>query len=784
MDIIQFKGQNDLKDFFKVALSRKNLIPIIGSGFTRGEKARLGNVPNGDDFKKVMIEKICVNYPEITENDFKEDGYKFSEIANEFFKRVPKDQYKRVLINLFTEVVLGEDKKIFLKIKWPYIYTLNIDDAIENNSIFKPIIPYKKLSSFVKELNVVFKMHGDVLEELQYDELPNIIFSQEQYIKSLERNKYILSYFQSDYSSRNMLFIGCSLDDELDLKYAISTTTENIDDKALKIYVTGQEPKGLRKSRLEDFGITTVLLVDDYSTFYNFLFEIYDTIRFLEEKPFEEFKNQEIIICDKEFNENKEYFLDVVGIKSSECALPFFSEERELIAPIRKKIRDEVFTVISGKRFSGKTFLAKTLAKQLQDKDVYFFPSNVSFSASEITDLKKLENSYLIFDTNSVDIDNVSQMEKMIDEFRINNTNIVLVVNVSDNLVNSAASMLTNDNHFNLSDKFSFKERNKINYKLSAVGLIELDSKLSLLDNCFRAFDAYDEKIPFDVGSLTDKEFILTVILSTDGKVYSILFNILDIRKSEVDDYADKLSPFVEHQNTSDIELHQHSGYKIASNSASWLFKILNEYKKYFGNNKVTRNVAELIKILINNKVYGTLHKKIITFDNLNQIFSDQQKGQAGLILNLYEKLEDILFDDNHFWLQRAKSIIFLKRNSLVDLKLARDYAKKAYYDSDNRKFKINTATTLALINGRITNLQSFENKNDLKQAIDWYYEALQENQYNKFYVKEILKRAKRSNSDIINLCTFLLINVINLSRNEKKKAEFMLKIVFEPKIK
>lgn len=779
MEIIQFNKQAELWEFFTTAFSRRNLIPIIGSGFTRGEKSRIGQVPNGREFQDIMIKQICKYFSEISEEDFKKEGYKFSEVANEFFKRVPKEAYKRLLRNHFTDVDLEKIKKKFLKINWPYIYTLNIDDAIENNSKFKPVRPYKKLSDFVNDLNCVFKMHGDVIEELTYDELPNIIFSQEQYIKSLERNAYILNFFQSDYSSKNTIFIGCSLDDELDLKYAISTSEDIRNVNVSKIYVTSDEPKGLRKSRLEDFGITKILLVDDYQGFYRFLFEIYDKLRFFEEKPFDQFKNPTIEICEKNLNKNKEYLLDVMGAKSSEYTLPCFVEEREISNRIIKEILNEVVTVISGKRFSGKTFLAKILVKLLQDKDVYFFPSSVSFNTSEINDLIKLERSYLIFDTNSIDINNVSGLGNLISEFRKVKTNIIIIVNKSDNLVNSAASMLTNNNYFNLKNKLTIKEVNIVNKKLSEIGLIKLDKKMTLLDNCFRAFEAYKERIPFDAEKLTDKEFILSVILSSDGKVYSILFNLFGINKSEADVYVDKLSPFIEYQNISTIELHQHSGYKISSNSSSWLFKILNEYKNKLGHNKVAKNICEIVNELIKNKVFGHLYKKIITFDNLNQIFSVKGKGEAGLILNLYEKLEPILYNDNHFWLQRAKSILNLKRENIQSLKLARDYAKKAYYDSFD-KLQINAITTLALIFGRIAAIQSFDNKNDLENAINWYYMALQETQYNKRYIRDILKKTKRRNNDIKNLCNFLLKNETYLGTNERKNAEYIINKVFQ----
>lgn len=776
MKIIEFKKNADIEEIFQVALSRRNLVPIIGSGFTKGERARNKKVPDGKEFEIIMIEEICKNCSEFTEDDFKKENYKFSEVANEFFKRVPKDSYKKILRDNFTNVDLDKSKQQLLNINWPYIYTLNIDDAIERNSKFKPIRPYKKLSNFVNELNCVFKMHGDVFEELSYhDDLPNIIFSQEQYIKSLERNEYILNFFQSDYSSKNIIFIGCSLEDELDLKYAISTTQPYNNSSSSKIYVTTSEPKGLRKSRLEDFGITMILIINDYLEFYNYLFKIYDNLKFSEDNLFFIYKNPLIKVCDLELKPNRDFLLDIVGEKSSEFTIPFFAVDREISRTIVKEVSKETVTVISGKRFSGKTILSKTLIKILTDKDVYFFPSNISFNNSEIKEMLKLERSYLIFDSNSIDVNNLIELEYLISEFRKINTNLIIFCNRSDNLINSAAALLTNNNYFNLESKLTNLETDIINNKLSEIGLIKLDQRMTLIDNCLRAFNIYEINIPFDVKSMTDKEFFLTVILASDSKVYSVIFNLLDINNNEIKHFLSKFSQFIERRETDNLELHQHSGHKIISNSSGWLFRILNEYKNIVGHNRVVKNICEIVERFAKNKAFNPLYKKIINFDNLNQIFYGQDKGEAGLILNLYENLEKVLFSDDHFWLQRAKSILNLKRNDIQSLRLAIDYAKKAYYDTNNEKLKINSTTTIALIYGRIVVVSKFNNKADLEDAINWYHLALQENQFNKRYIEDILQKTKKRNSDINDICQYIVKNKDIFSKNERSKSEYLI---------
>jgi len=60
---------------------------------------------------------------------------------------------------------------------------------------------------------------------------------------------------------------------------------------------------------------------------------------------------------------------------------------------------------------------------------------------------------------------------------------------------------------------------------------------------------------------------------------------------------------------------------------------------------------------------------------------------------------------------------------------------------------------------------------------------ALQETQYNKRIINDILEKTKKRNNDIKDLCNYLLGNEIYLDTNEKKNAEFIINKVFQSKI-
>ena len=197
---------------------RKNmLIPVIGSGFTRACSALKGSVPSGNDYKKYMIEEIARLSGEGDEiiGDLKNES--FSNVASAYHHVASVSDKRCYLRNNFTQVKIGDDKKRFLNQSWPYVYTLNIDDGIENNSVFNHVIYSNRDvdNGIFDEEKCVVKLHGDVFEMLSYQDSKSQIFSKEQYILSLKDNKSLLSHLTNDYLYNALIYIGCSLADEI-----------------------------------------------------------------------------------------------------------------------------------------------------------------------------------------------------------------------------------------------------------------------------------------------------------------------------------------------------------------------------------------------------------------------------------------------------------------------------------------------------------------------------------------------------------------------------------------
>ena len=187
MEVVHY---NDIKDNIISHFKNQTFVPIIGSGFSCGCKSKKGNVPSGSEYRKYMIDEI--NKSCNISDDEKESVSKmtFSQVADIYNELVDLQTRINYLKDNFSRVVLEHYKKDFLTIEWPYIYTLNLDDAIENNSNYDYVIlPDKEMyEDIIDEEKCIIKIHGDVKYLTTYKE-DNCVLTQKQYVNSIKKNK-------------------------------------------------------------------------------------------------------------------------------------------------------------------------------------------------------------------------------------------------------------------------------------------------------------------------------------------------------------------------------------------------------------------------------------------------------------------------------------------------------------------------------------------------------------------------------------------------------------------
>lgn len=157
---------------------------------------------------------------------------------------------------------LGDNLKAFLhEIDWPYAYTINFDDGIEQsvpegNTKFRIVLPYRGFRKPRSSVRLLYKLHGDAEYECRYYRNSdrtvdkNIIFSSDQYLQSItdEENRDMLNALKSDFSTRIVLFIGCSLQDEQDIRFVYNQCKEECTPGSMRIVVRTENRPSQKKA--------------------------------------------------------------------------------------------------------------------------------------------------------------------------------------------------------------------------------------------------------------------------------------------------------------------------------------------------------------------------------------------------------------------------------------------------------------------------------------------------------------------------------------------------------
>lgn len=119
----------------------------------------------------------------------------------------------------------------------------------------------------------VIKLHGDIKDILKYEDSNCEIFDQKQYVVSIKKNAALLKKLTHDYEYLNLIYVGCSLSDEIDLLFSTSMAKDNNNNR---YYCSIQKPTLLQQTKLEAFGITHCIIFDSFEDIYE---KISDTYR-------------------------------------------------------------------------------------------------------------------------------------------------------------------------------------------------------------------------------------------------------------------------------------------------------------------------------------------------------------------------------------------------------------------------------------------------------------------------------------------------------------------------
>lgn len=713
MEFLSFQTQKDIdkvRELLKSLINSKHLIPVLGSGFTHSTDTARGRIPSTQQLREKIIELLLKTdeYKGKDEEDF--EKIVFSELADFFWQYIDSDQkicreFRDYIEENFTHVRdLSPIKRRFLNSGWRYIYTLNYDDAIENVLEINCIIPYRKQSAeFIDQHRCLFKLHGDAGIFLQTGDKKYFIMGHKQYMDSMmsSENYDMCRHLESDFSANSLLFIGCSLEDELDLLFAAeyglnAKTSLNQEDAKLvyvRYYSDGSQPSVLEQVKYQNYGISHIITIRDDNEadfLYKMIREFYEQREQIEEEEeLEKYRGVHIKQLKKEDEKNLDYFFrkDCVDAKNGEIVLPGFFIERAQGDKLLEELNESNFIyVLTGAKFSGKTYVLLQLLRKLPPERTYYLPITVN---DEILDkMMEKKNCYFLLDKQALKINQIKKIFKQSRQLEKNNIKMILTVDADDKeffefYIQQSNDLWTGIKFYDLKNRFEKNDKkdeckideiSRFNKCVGKIRLVNYKERDTLLDYIFRVDEnliGKKKRILPKVCSLGDTDIDklkAMIVLAVKEVIPLSMANWLGITDTLIA-ISNEYPMTVQKDYLSDIEaMVDYSRYKFVNNSPYWVIKCL---AKCAGRKINHKAIAEAFYSLT--CAFSKRYKNEIRFNNefkeyyklttLQTLFSNpNEKGTIQIPYTIYERLHGKLCDNYQFLHQEAKCELRLAR--------------------------------------------------------------------------------------------------------------------------
>lgn len=769
----------------------RNLIPVFGAGFSVGSEAASGSVPDCDSAIHYMIDTIKELHPEVDEEDFIDHriglNEQFTKIADSFFEYVPWNKRREYFEFNFTGVELPSSLIHFLSdIEWPYAYTLNFDDSIERNADFTIVLPYKNFHQPFTSKRLLYKLHGDANWECNYpdENSQNIVFSSQQYIQAINdsNNQSMRNSLQSDLRERYVIFIGCSLSDEADIRNTYESIKHECSEQSKRIILRTSVPSVSEERNLRNHGISDVLLVTRYEDFYPQLVETYLALQ-KERNIKYSFYNPQIKTIDEK---NKSLQLlasgEIFDLTTNSFQRGNLQILRSVVSQIVSFSKSNCCIILKGRRFSGKTAVLCDVCKKVRDRDKFYFPQTTTPDEEIIQDLfENTRNSLFLFDSNTVSSDVYHYILRSEELLLKQNHTIIIAINSSDNYLATRFKKIKT-HLLEISSIFSRDELTQNRMASNRNGISNRRPKDTNADYLYLLNKNKMLILPeaeVDIKGFSNHERVILIVLAALEKVYSADLLALGITNWETGQFISKITkryPIVEYIECTPEEATKHSRIKIVHNSKIALLKLIN----LLSDDQIVESISYIVNRCRSDYSRRRMYIDIILVDTLNQLFNE--RNMSGQLINhIYESLEPELYNDLHFWLQRAKFLyrFFGDKNHL---ETAYRYAKKVHDDGGMRDIKIKSALNLSLICCALAEKErdAEEKLMLLTEAIYCAHEAVFSDFYrlNPKYLCDALAVGKSSHSEerIKNACNYFAKNKIAYGETKRMSNEILNK--------
>lgn len=702
---------------------------------------------------------------------------KFQEVSDVYFSDaiVSLDDIKRTLDDYFSKVsIQSSSKKRLLNIAWPYVYTLNIDDGIERAIDAIKILPYKEFSK-AKHRRFVYKLHGDIDDLLAAPSHKEMaaIFGTKQYISGLDKNKAMLADLTNDFAEKNLLFIGCSLSDEIDILLALDRAERTkIGGKGARIFVCGNEPKSfMDKKKMRDYGITDVIVVPDYSSFYSFLANAVQCTN-SETTPLApyEFTDSQTLEQSKEFQIR---YLIQAGWKGD----PYrFSIKRHLENSIRPAITNQPLVAIWGRRLSGRTSLLYRVLNEHKTRKKFLITSSTTVSDDLLGAITRAQNSLIAIDTNALSSEQIRQLSDQTHRISENSSTVIIAMDRGE--LNSLGRDFDHENAvFEIKQRLLKDECADIDSIISPLGYMKWNSRQTILDNMFDIASSSITAVAIKDGSFLTEELqaLCNRWKTSEGNklVFMVLYyltvrhhmpskSIRTLAKARQQSYMGdvlleevplKWQPFVESEKTDlSSRVADNSETQLVSNSFAWLRWAVRMVSEKVGPEESANLIADLFSAIkdVDKKAF-----ELVLYDSLNSVY-EPIRGSADwrrlVIFQVYERLSTTLAEDPNYWLQRAKSIYYIS-NDPDELRVAAAFCEKGIVERSSEKTLSNAQLTRANIYGKLCSLTNYAHDQDMITAVLAYHEVISKSHLNPIYIDELLRKGKNGKHYLSRLC-------------------------------
>ena len=714
----------ELKEIIEKILTG-NCILFTGSGFSFGAK----NISDQNPKICCALTEFLYNECDIIENDFnlKSASEIYSDTKGEF-------NLIDFLRKEYTIKEISQDHEFIASIPWKRIYTTNYDNVMElafikNKKLLTPITLSERIDHYKDKRTVCVHLNG-YIERLT----PNALYkdfklTNSSYLTTDFINSSWIDLFRDDFESSSVVvFIGFSMNDDLDLSRIISTLSKR--KNVLFVVKPGESKLNIKK--LEKFGIPQDIGLNGFVTKIKEIKEIFSPPEFIQI----EYKSFTKVNID--YNAPKQKDIDNIDLffkGNVNNALLHYSllDDSKYMYYIKRKEIDEVIGYINegGRNIlvhsdlgNGKTLYLKGLSDQLVklDYDVYFFRKYFDQTSSEIEQIcTSSKKTVLIFENYSSHFD----ILKRISLFRTKDTIVIA----------SERSTINDTVYFNLeeyifNDTYLTKDLNiikneealKLSEILTTYGLwgkyasLSIERKrLLILNECNSSFrlllllllDSPDIKDRFNhiLLSIRDanESFFNATLLILASNIFDFQLevdNLIYILDDEL------LNNPAFHNNDRLMEIIDFNESRIKVRSSILAHSLL--VKNQFHNELIALLVQVVIRLDRRgfDKNNYRIIKSIVSFSRLQTIFNlNENPKLKPLILNFFEAIKNTYFAKKNpfFWLQYAIARLSTRDYSISDL-----YFKTAYSfaneDSEFDTFQIDNHYARHILENEIYN--------------------------------------------------------------------------------